>query len=72
MAVRVPWTSDDHAAYIAVNLQQALKMVPCTGDWHCELHGWCAEVLKEIPRSPNKTAEEQRAELARTGPINCH
>lgn len=48
-------------AYHAVNLREALKLVPDTGDWHGSLRAAIEIVLREHPEaSPNQTAEQMR------------
>jgi hypothetical protein len=50
--------------YEAVNLLEALKLVPDTGDWHGQLRFRCQQVLRvygdDERLRPNATAEEMR------------
>lgn len=49
-------------AYEAVNLLEALKLVPQTGDWHGQLRFRCEAVLAKYGHKhvPNQTAEQMR------------
>ena len=50
--------------YIAVNLREALKLVPDNGDWHALLRQACDAAIPEgSTQGPNQTAEQMLARM---------
>lgn len=43
--------------YVAVNLREALKNAPNTGDWHGQLMKWCDFHLEGKDIKPNETSK---------------
>lgn len=58
------WIAAGLDSYHAVNLREALKLVPDTGDWHGSLRAACEIVLKDDPGArPNQTAEHMKEHM---------
>jgi hypothetical protein len=61
------WIAAGLDAYHAVNLREALEIVPDTGDWHGSLRAACEIALKDHPDArPNQTAEQMRETARRS------
>lgn len=51
--------------YVAANLEEALKLVPDTGDWHGQLRLWAAHFKKQaIPNADAALMAPRAIELA--------
>ena len=60
------WIAAGLDEYHAVNLREALKLIPDTGDWHGSLRAACDIVLDDHPvAKPNQTAAQMLTRILR-------